>query len=451
MDLTGDLKIKIPEGVCEILSTLKSHGYEAFIVGGCVRDAVIGRKPDDWDITTSALPYEVKSLFHSTVDTGIQHGTVMVIKGGTGYEVTTYRVDGEYKDGRHPENVSFTRSLTEDLKRRDFTINAMAYDPERAAVYPGGDTDLQKGSIVDPFNGMADLKNDIIRCVGDPDKRFAEDALRVMRAVRFSAQLSFNIEPETKRQIALHSFNLSKISMERIRVEFEKTLMSDNPSYIDIYRELGIAGYITGQAAEIEKCFDPQVYALLESFKEAYKKKSRDCESENTEGSKELSLWEKERILRLGAFMMELSGKEINDLFRHLKYDNRTRELTAAVLKYKDEMIEPEVLSVRKALGRMGQEIFFLLAEFKAAGKPMSDEQEKIFKLAKKIISEGQAVKISQLKITGKDLIDTGIGQGPDIGRCLEALLQKVIEDPSRNRKEWLLKETENELKGSLR
>ena len=179
----GELTIMVPGAVREILKTLQDAGYEAYIVGGCVRDAILGLEPKDWDITTSALPEQVKSLFSNTVDTGIQHGTVMVIRHGTGYEVTTYRIDGEYKDGRHPENVVFTRSLAEDLKRRDFTINAFAYSPEKG--------------VVDMFDGLEDLENRLIRCVGDPNARFSEDALRIMRAVRFSAQLAFKIETVT--------------------------------------------------------------------------------------------------------------------------------------------------------------------------------------------------------------------------------------------------------------
>ena len=176
--------MQIPAHVEQIIHTLNSHGYEAFAVGGCVRDSILGRSPDDWDITTSAKPEQVKALFHRTVDTGLQHGTVTVLMEKEGYEVTTYRVDGEYEDGRHPKEVTFTATLEEDLKRRDFTINAMAYNEERG--------------LVDEFDGVGDLKRGIIRCVGEARERFQEDALRMLRAGRFAAQLGYTIEEETE-------------------------------------------------------------------------------------------------------------------------------------------------------------------------------------------------------------------------------------------------------------
>ena len=199
-----EVKIPIPEEVNSILVKLQESGYEAYIVGGCVRDALLGREPNDWDITTSALPLEVKRIFVKTVDTGLQHGTVTVLAGGKGYEVTTYRVDGVYEDGRHPKEVTFTPSLREDLQRRDFTINAMAY--------------REPGVLVDLFGGQKDLEDGVIRAVGDPSQRFSEDALRILRAIRFSAQLGYRIEEETLRAASELAPTLRKISAERIRV-----------------------------------------------------------------------------------------------------------------------------------------------------------------------------------------------------------------------------------------
>ena len=178
------MNIQVPEKVNMIIETLLAHGFEAYAVGGCVRDGLLGREADDWDITTSASPYEVKALFRRTIDTGIQHGTITVLMGKETYEVTTYRIDGEYEDSRHPKEVIFTANLIEDLKRRDFTINAFAYN--------------HRSGIVDAFDGMSDLRNGIIRCVGEAKERFTEDALRMMRAVRFSAQLGYDIEEKTK-------------------------------------------------------------------------------------------------------------------------------------------------------------------------------------------------------------------------------------------------------------
>ena len=212
------MKITIPENAKQILEGLHSAGFEAYIVGGCVRDALLGRDPQDWDITTNAHPADVKKLFKRTIDTGIEHGTVTVMMGKEGYEVTTYRIDGAYEDARHPKEVTFTRDLVEDMKRRDFTINAMAYNDEEG--------------VIDKFEGMEDLKKGIIRCVGEPRERFSEDALRIMRAVRFAAQLGYEIQEETRKAIKELAPNLSKISAERIQTELVKLLTSPHPEKI---------------------------------------------------------------------------------------------------------------------------------------------------------------------------------------------------------------------------
>lgn len=224
------MNIQLPEDVRYIIHTLQDAGHEAFAVGGCVRDSLLSRTPDDWDITTSARPEETKALFRRTIDTGIQHGTVTVMLHKKGYEVTTYRVDGEYEDGRHPKEVIFTANLIEDLKRRDFTINAMAYNEE--------------SGLVDAFSGKQDLEKGIVRCVGDADERFTEDALRIMRAVRFSAQLGFSIEEKTKAAIRGHAGNLKKVSAERIRTELTKLVISPHPENLILAWETGITGVI---------------------------------------------------------------------------------------------------------------------------------------------------------------------------------------------------------------
>ena len=202
------MRIRLPEHVQQIIQRLEKEGYEAYAVGGCIRDTLLGRLPQDWDITTSACPQAVKELFSHTVDTGIRHGTVTVLLNRQGYEVTTYRIDGEYEDGRHPKSVTFTGELAEDLKRRDFTINAMAYNETRG--------------LVDEFDGTGDLKRGIIRCVGSPVERFEEDALRMLRAVRFAAQLGFDIEEETGAAVAALSGTIAKVSAERIQMELVK-------------------------------------------------------------------------------------------------------------------------------------------------------------------------------------------------------------------------------------
>ena len=224
--LENKKKIEIPSGAAHILRVLESRGYEAYVVGGCVRDSLLGRTPNDWDITTSALPQQVKALFPRTVDTGLKHGTVTILCGRDAYEVTTYRVDGEYLDGRHPKDVTFTASLREDLQRRDFTINAMAYS--------------EKDGLQDYFDGLSDLERGIVRAVGDPEKRFGEDALRIMRAVRFAAQLGYDVEEKTLRAMKDLAPTLSKISAERIAVELEKLLLSPHPDKLFMAYECGI-------------------------------------------------------------------------------------------------------------------------------------------------------------------------------------------------------------------
>ena len=225
------LRIEMPEGAEEIISRLKGRGYEAFAVGGCVRDSIMGRTPEDWDITTSALPVQVKEVFRRTIDTGIQHGTVTVMKGGIGYEVTTYRIDGEYRDGRHPSSVSFTSNLREDLRRRDFTINAMAYSHETG--------------LVDAFGGLEDMKAGRIRCVGDPVERFTDHPLRILPAIRFSPQLDFSIEDKTLKAITTMAPNLAKVSRERVQTELTKLLLSPHPEKIRQVYDTGISPYVS--------------------------------------------------------------------------------------------------------------------------------------------------------------------------------------------------------------
>ena len=229
-DITPEM---VPEEARDILQKLNEAGYEAFVVGGCVRDCLLGKTPADWDITTSARPEQVKAVFSHTVDTGLQHGTVTVMQKTngklTGYEVTTYRIDGEYEDARHPKEVIFTAELAEDLKRRDFTINAMAYHPE--------------AGLQDLFHGREDLEAGVIRCVGEAKERFTEDALRMMRAIRFAAQLDAQIEPLTWEAIKALAPNIEKVSAERIRVEMEKLLVSDHPDRFRLFYESGLTKY----------------------------------------------------------------------------------------------------------------------------------------------------------------------------------------------------------------
>lgn len=395
-------EIRLPAPVKEILQVLEQHGFEAYVVGGCVRDAIIGIQPKDWDITTSALPAQVKSLFSNTADTGIQHGTVMVIRRGIGYEVTTYRIDGEYKDGRHPEEVTFTRSLEEDLKRRDFTINAFAYNP--------------KTGIVDRHNGLYDLEEKRIRAVGDPDQRFTEDALRIMRAVRFSAQLSFSIEPETRNAMVRHADNLKHISKERIREEFEKTLLSPNPGRVYQFSEFGMAPYLFPDPALEEKGFDPLPETVFTAVS---------------------GTAEEVRVLRLAAFLHGLSAGEAKQTLRYLKYDNDTIRRVSGILQNKDRDPEADKTEVKQAMREMGPELYHLLLAYREAVDGESCAEQR--RLRDEITAAREAYETGQLAVSGDDLMKAGIPQGILVGRTLQKLLDRVIADPGLNRKEVLL------------
>lgn len=407
------IKIELPDDVRFILDTIRHAGYEACVVGGCVRDSLLGKEPEDWDITTSALPLQIKSLFKNTVDTGIKHGTVMVIRSKRGYEVTTYRIDGEYIDGRHPESVEFTPVLGEDLKRRDFTINALAYDPE--------------GGIVDLFGGIPDLENGIIRAVGDPCKRFEEDALRIMRAVRFSAQLSFDIEENTRAAISQFAPNLKMVSAERKRVELEKTICSDNPAHVCEYRKLGLSEYIVPDVWE--RCFGEGSAAVMEAADDADP--------------------DKKKLIRLAAFFMELGPEECAHVMRKMTFDNRSRDLVSGILRFRSGSpetqggLEPDAPGIRKLLVKTGRELFELILAFReACGEDMSAVRG----VYEQVIRQGDAFAITMLDIKGDDLIEAGIPKGRQVGETLNMLLDKVVEDPELNKKETLLMIARGEL-----
>ena len=267
-----DFKIDIPDSVKLIIDVLEKNGYEAFAVGGCVRDTILNRKPQDWDITTSALPNQVKELFNRTIDTGIEHGTVTVMMKRVGYEVTTYRIDGEYNDSRHPDSVEFTVNLIEDLKRRDFTINAMAYNPNVG--------------LVDAFGGIDDIKHKVIRCVGLAEERFTEDALRILRAVRFSAQLGFDIEEDTMLAIKKLASTLEKISAERIHVELEKLILSSHPDKLITAYNAGITRIVLPEFDRIMECQQNTPYHMYNVGEHTIKVMEKcSCHKRNAMGS----------------------------------------------------------------------------------------------------------------------------------------------------------------------
>lgn len=445
------MNIDIPEAVEEIIGKLRSHGFEAFAVGGCVRDSVLGREPGDWDITTSASPWQVKEIFARTINTGIQHGTVTVMRGGTGYEVTTYRIDGEYEDGRHPKSVAFTQDLSEDLCRRDFTINAMAYSRETG--------------IVDIFGGMEDLRRGIIRCVGNPIDRFTEDALRILRALRFSAQLGFSIEEETEKAIREIAPNLAKVSKERVQAELTKLLLSDHPETIQKVYALGISPYVSEAFHRVSRrklCIHPAL--------------------------------PKKKHIRWSAFLKEEPRQNVIQVLKDLKMDNDTIARTEVLTKWILRDIPEDKAEIRRVMSTMEPELFDDLLLLKASmeeasenfGKTSMEEASensgkismeeasensaetsmkkisenpaetsmemevmnpvrkagkigRLMELAEEIRRDGDCIYLKDLALTGKDLLEHGMKPGKQIGTVLSELLEFVLVYPQKNQKEVLL------------
>lgn len=442
--------IQLPEKVKFIIDTIMEAGYEAYAVGGCIRDSILLREPSDWDITTSASPYQVKELFRRTLDTGIKHGTVTVMLDKEGFEVTTYRIDGEYEDGRHPKEVTFTRNLTEDLKRRDFTINAMAYN--------------EKDGLVDIFGGLEDIRRRTVRCVGNPLERFSEDALRMMRAVRFSAQLGYRIEEETSNAIRVLASDLKKISAERIQTELVKLLTSPHPDYLRMAYETGITKVVL---PEFDLCMITE------------QKNPHHCYTVGEHTLVAMQAVRADKVLRLAMLFHDMGkplcvttdeegidhfhghpsvSEEIaGNVLHRLKFDNDTIYMVKKLVKYHDQYIEPQPKNVRCAIRKMGEDVFPLLLEVKEADVQaqsdfLREKKEKNLKdvrdVYQRILAEKQCVSLKTLAINGKDLIDqTGMKPGKELGEVLNELLDLVTEDPARNTREYLLKAAKERLK----
>ena len=436
-----DIKIDMPQDVREIIETLEGAGFEAFAVGGCVRDAVLGRVPADWDITTSAMPEEVKGLFSRTIDTGIQHGTVTVMKDHVGYEVTTYRIDGEYEDARHPKEVSFTSNLVEDLKRRDFTINAMAYN--------------DRAGIVDEFDGIGDLERGMIRCVGNAMDRFSEDALRMLRAVRFSAQLGFGIDEATKAAITELAPNLEKISAERIQVELVKLLTSDHPDFLRVAYETGITAVVLPEFDAIMKCEEKDAFHdktvgehTLESFLHVENDKVLRLTMLFHDFGKPLTQSRTEEGITRFFGHPDISSEMSREILRRLKFDNDTTDKVKKLTAVHDLFVRNAPNRVRRCVSKVGKELFpYFLKVRKAnilAWKADAQEQaladlQELENIYQGILERGECVCIKELAVDGKDLIAAGVKQGKQIGEILSDLLEIVLEEPEKNTKEMLL------------
>ena len=436
------IQIQIPEKAKYIIETIQNAGFEAYVVGGCVRDSILGRCPEDWDITTSARPEQVKQLFRRTIDTGIQHGTVTVMLDKEGFEVTTYRVDGKYEDSRHPKEVTFTPNLEEDLKRRDFTINAMAYN--------------ETEGLIDIFGGLKDIEAKLIRCVGNPEERFGEDALRIMRAIRFSAQLGYEIHEDTEAAIRKLAPTLQKISAERIQVELTKLLVSPHPDTLREAYDMGVTKVIL-----------PEFDAMMETPQKH--KHHKYNVGEHTLHA--LMRVRPDRILRITMLLHDMGKPEYKtmdetgqahfkkhaigseriakEILKRLKFDNETIRTVARLVLYHDYRMPAEAKNVRRAMNKIGEDIFEYYMEVRRADVLAQSTYLRERKLKNlddieilyaKIKEAKQCVSLKELAVSGSDLIAIGIKPGKEIGEILNRLLEMVIEDPELNQKEILLK-----------
>lgn len=440
------MNLKIPKDVKLIISTLENRGFEAFIVGGCVRDALLGIEPHDWDICTDARPNQIKDCFqgYGTVDIGIRHGTVGVIINKQPYEVTTYRIDGDYTDNRHPDSVSFTTDVVRDLARRDFTVNALAYSESRG--------------VVDPFNGIDDLKNGIIRCVGNPDDRFREDALRILRALRFASRFGFRLESETANSVKTNAVLLNNIAAERICSEFTKILTGEFAEKIlNGFREV-IAVFIP----EIKPCFDFDQRTIHHKY-DVYRHITHS-----------VGIIKNEPILRLSMFFHDIakplvatedtngtrhfkghqqaSADITQNVMRRLKYPNAVIDDCVKLVLYHDVRFNGSKKQVKRLMSKIGEELMpslfqVMLADLFSQSDYMRQEKLNSVLTAEKqyhsILNENECFSLKELKINGNDLINSGITDGKTIGAVLNTLLYEVIDEKIPNKKTALLKRAE--------
>lgn len=431
-----NLTLKLPNNVDKILNMLNNAGYEAFAVGGCVRDAMLGIEPNDWDITTSAQPAEIKEVFSScrTIDIGEAHGTIGVLIDDVVYEITTYRIDGDYADKRHPDSVSFAKTIEEDLSRRDFTVNAMAYNNEKG--------------IVDPFNGQADLKYKALRCVGDPDTRFNEDALRILRGLRFASVYNFGIESKTAASIIRNRLLLNDISEERIASEFNKLLCGDNVKYI------------LSRYKDVFSVFFPEIVSTFD-FAQNTPHHNKTVWRHITAS---VSFIEPDELLRLVMFLHDVGkplalrtdSKGIDHFKGHnhfgavlaknalerLKYPRKTIDDVCVLIEYHDVRFNEDKRKIKHVLNIIGKENFerllkIQLADIKAQSMYKRESKLRDHELAKQAFREitdnNECYSLQSLAINGSDLIHLGITDGKSIGFILDNLLDEVINETLEN------------------
>ncbi len=402
--------LDLPEYVLKILNKLNENGFEAYVVGGCVRDKLMGKEPNDWDIATCALPEDIKKIFAKTVDTGIKHGTVTVIFDDKQFEVTTFRTDGDYTDRRRPDYVTFTKVLEPDLSRRDFTINSMAYNPGTG--------------LIDLFGGLEDLRLKRVRTVGNPNERFREDALRMLRAIRFAAQLEFNIEHETFMSVKRNSALIRYISMERINGEISKILLSASPEKINLLFETGLMNHI------IPEFCNEELYAAGDERRRIFDALARTENILHIRWTVLLSgLCPKDRVAKASSIM------------KRLRYDNKSIKRTVHLLKLLETDLEDHPVSVRKAASLAGPSFFDELLGIKSSLALTNDEKQRLDAVRnqwEQIRADGDCLCVSCLEINGDDLYRLGFN-GEKIGTVLNVLLETVLNDPGQNNREILL------------
>lgn len=438
-----EIKINIPSDANEIIHTLQNHGHSAYVVGGCVRDSILGRIPHDWDICTSATPSEMLDIFkdRKVIETGLQHGTITVVVNGEPYEVTTYRIDGVYSDNRRPDSVTFTDKLVEDLRRRDFTINAMAYNDDE--------------DLIDPFDGLKDIEWHKIRCVGSAKDRFGEDALRILRAIRFASQLEFVMMPETLYEINQQYKNLENISIERINSEFCKIASSsDFCVHMVLFQDV-FALFIP----ELKDMFDfPQnnPYHDYDVYGHTIHAVEH-CESEDLtvklavffhDIGKPHSYQDGEDGIRHFKGHGRVSAEITDNIMKRLRFDNETRNNVVELIYYHDATFEVGKKYVKRWLNKIGEEQFRRLLEVRKAdilGQKPDFEQSRIDKvnnieqILEEVLQEDECFSLKDLAVNGKDLMDIGYKSGRQLGAALQGLLDCVIGEEVNNNKEELL------------
>lgn len=400
-----NININIPKKVETALNILNKNGYEAYIVGGCVRDSLLGSAPNDWDITTSAKPEEICNCFkgYRTINTGLKHGTVTVIINGMQLEITTYRIDGKYTDNRRPDSVLFTNDVSDDLRRRDFTINALAYNKE---------------GIVDLFDGISDIENKIIKCVGEPDERFNEDGLRILRALRFASVLDFNIDEKTSWSIHKNKELLNNISKERISSEFSKLVTGSN--FCNIMSEY------------------KDVIEIIISEVKSFNEKTWENILASMDNTNEL-------VLKLSLLLYKTKNAE--NILKNLKYEGKTVKDVKAIVSNKDEELIPDKISIKKQLNKIGYDNYINLVNFKTAIYKVNEDKnnqelnniKNVEMKLNDIVVNKECYNLKQLKVNGENLIEEGFAKGIFLGSILNEILCLVIEEQLENKKEVLI------------